>query len=131
NSIKYTQNKTPTSSHQAYLMAKNENNHHHHHEQADDHKMDHSEHVGNGYHEAQVKEGMHDHNNPSQDHNQHDDSDHSGHDHEHHHHGNFKEIFLKSLSLGIVILLLSPMMDVRLPFQFTFPYSDIAVAILA
>jgi P-type Cu2+ transporter len=112
-------------------MAKNENNHHHHHEQADDHKMDHSEHVGHGYHEAQVKEGMHDHNNPSQDHDQHDDSDHSGHDHEHHHHGNFKEIFLKSLPLGIVILLLSPMMDVRLPFQFTFPYSDIAVAILA
>src|SRR5699024_8298374 len=84
-----------------------------------------------GYHEAQVKEGMHDHNNPSQDHNQHDDSDHSGHDHEHHHHGNFKEIFLKSLPLGIVILLWSPMMDVRLPFQFTFPCYVVAVAMLA
>lgn len=116
-------------------MAKNEKDHHHHHhhhdEQVDHSKMDHSQHVGHGYHEAQVEEGIHDHSNPSQKHDHHVHSDHSGHDHGHHHHGNFKEIFLKSLPLGIVILLLSPMMDVRLPFQFSFPYSDIVVGVLA
>ena len=53
---------------------------------------------------------------------------HSGHDH---HHGNFKELFLKSLPLGIIIMLLSPMYGFELPFQFTFPYSDIVVAILS
>ncbi|RKW01150.1 MAG: ATPase, partial [Streptococcus sp.] len=54
---------------------------------------------------------------------------HSGHDH--HHHGSFKELFLKSLPLGIIIMLLSPMYGFELPFQFTFPYSDIVVAILS
>ena len=58
----------------------------------------------------------------------HDHSGHSGHDH---HHGNFKELFLKSLPLGIIIMLLSPMYGFELPFQFTFPYSDIVVAILS
>ncbi|TWT26455.1 copper-translocating P-type ATPase [Planomicrobium sp. CPCC 101110] len=100
--------------------------------------MDHSKHVGHAYHEAQVEEGIHDYSNPSQ---HQDHQDHGGHDmrkghdhgeHNHHqHHGNFKEIFLKSLPIGIIILLLSPMMDVRLPFQFTFLYSDILVAVLA
>ncbi|QHJ69413.1 heavy metal translocating P-type ATPase [Planococcus halotolerans] len=113
-------------------MAKNEKDHHQHHDEQVDHsKMDHSEHVGHVYHEEQVKEGIHDHSNPSQNHDHHDHTDHSGHDHEHHHHGNFKEIFLKSLPVGIIILILSPMMDIRLPFQFTFPYSDIIVAVLA
>ncbi|MGK7377298.1 copper-translocating P-type ATPase [Planococcus sp. 1R117A] len=105
-------------------MAKNQKDYNH--EQADHSKMDHSRHVGHSYHEIQVKEGIHDHGNPSQNH---DHQDHSEHDH--HQHGNFKEIFLKSLPLGIIILLLSPMMDVRLPFQFTFLYSDIVVAVLA
>lgn len=113
-------------------MAKNEKDHHHHHDEQVDHsKMDHSSHVGHVYHEEQVKEGIQDDSNRSQNHDHHVDSNHSGHDHGHHHHGNFKEIFLKSLPLGIVILLLSPMMDIRLPFQFTFPYSDIVVAVLA
>ena len=58
----------------------------------------------------------------------HAEHDHSGHDH---HHGNFKELFLKSLPLGIIIMLLSPMAGFELPFQFTFPYSDIVVAILS
>lgn len=64
--------------------------------------------------------------------------DHKGHHdhhgdggHHHHHHGNFKEMFFKSLPLGIIILLLSPMMGITLPFQFTFQYSDIIVAILS
>lgn len=56
---------------------------------------------------------------------------HSGSGHEHHHHGNFKELFLKSLPLGIIIMVLSPIMGLTLPFQFTFTYSDILVAILS
>lgn len=59
----------------------------------------------------------------------HDHSGHSGHDH--HHHGSFKELFLKSLPLGIIIMLLVPLHGFELPFQFTFPYSDIVVAILS
>lgn len=61
--------------------------------------------------------------------------DHSNHHHEggheHHHHGNFKEIFLRSLPIGIIIMLLSPFMGIKLFFQFTFPYSDILVSVLA
>lgn len=85
---------------------KNKHNHHHHHH----HHPEVTEHV-NHHHEA--------HHN------------HGGGGHEHHHHGNFKELFLKSLPLGIIILVLSPMMGITLPFQFTFPYSDIIVAILS
>lgn len=59
----------------------------------------------------------------------HEDGDHGG--HEHHHHGNFKELFLRSLPIGIVIMLLSPFMGIELPFQFTFAYSDVLVSILA
>src|SRR5699024_3649245 len=51
--------------------------------------------------------------------------------HAHHHHGDFKKLFFRSLPLGIVVLVLSPMMDVSLPFQFTFPYSDIVAAVFA
>ncbi|SFC03088.1 Cu2+-exporting ATPase [Alkalibacterium subtropicum] len=51
--------------------------------------------------------------------------------HAHHHHGSFKEIFLKSLPLGIIIMLLSPMFGFQLPFQFTFQYSDILVVLLS
>ena len=51
--------------------------------------------------------------------------------HAHHHHGSFKEIFLKSLPLGIAILLITPLMDIQLPFQIIFPYADVVAAILA
>ena len=61
----------------------------------------------------------------------HDHSGHSGHCGHGHHQGNFKELFLKSLPLGIIIMLLSPMHGFELPFQFTFPYSDIVVIILS
>lgn len=67
-----------------------------------------------------------------QHHDHHAGHDHSGHrGHDHHHHGSFKELFLKSLPLGIVIMLLAPMYGFELPFQFTFSYSDIVVAILS
>ncbi len=48
-----------------------------------------------------------------------------------HHHGNFKVKFFVSLILAIPIILLSPMMGVNLPFQFTFPGSEWVVLILS
>lgn len=84
------------------------------------------------------------HNNGDMDHSKHDHNemkhsqmDHSEMDHgamgghAHHHHGSFKEIFLKSLPLGIAILLITPMMDIQLPFQIIFPYADVVAAVLA
>ena len=53
---------------------------------------------------------------------------HSGHAH---HHGNFKVKFFVSLIFAIPIILLSPMMGVKLPFQFTFPGSEWVVLILS
>lgn len=51
--------------------------------------------------------------------------------HMHHHHGNFKELFFKSLPFALVIMLISPMMGLKLPLQFTFNYSDIVASVLA
>ena len=90
---------------------------HSHHNHGD---MDHSKHDHN---EMEHHGGHHDH------HGGHDHSGHGGHDH--HHHGDFKEIFLKSLPMGIIIMILSPMMGISLPFQFTFQYSDILVVLLS
>ncbi|MEK5171345.1 heavy metal translocating P-type ATPase [Staphylococcus sp. FSL K6-0223] len=53
---------------------------------------------------------------------------HSGHAH---HHGNFKVKFFVSLIFAIPIILLSPMMGVNLPFQFTFPGSEWVVLVLS
>ncbi|ACV28607.1 Copper-exporting P-type ATPase B [Anaerococcus prevotii] len=99
----------------------NKHSSHSHHNHGD---MDHSKHE----HVSTEEHG--DHKNQHHDHHaRHNHSGHGGHDH--HHHGNFKELFLKSLPLGIIIMLLSPMAGFDLPFQFTFPYSDIVVAILS
>ncbi|WP_367378334.1 heavy metal translocating P-type ATPase [Enterococcus gilvus] len=61
--------------------------------------------------------------------------------HEHHdmgggmdhsmHMGNFKQKFWLSLVLSIPIIVLSPMMGIQLPFQFTFPGSEWVVLVLA
>lgn len=64
---------------------------------------------------------MHHDNHASHDH-------HSGHAH---HHGNFKVKFFVSLIFAIPIILLSPLMGVNLPFQFTFPGSEWVVLILS
>ena len=89
---------------------------------------DHSSHSGHEHSMHSGHEhGMHSGHDHSM-HSGHDHSMHSGHDH---HHGNFKELFLKSLPLGIIIMLLSPIHGFKLPFQFTFPYYDIVVAILS
>ena len=84
------------------------------------------------------------HNNGNMDHSKHDHNemkhsqmDHSEMDHgamgghAHHHHGSFKDIFLKSLPLGIAILLITPLMGIQLPFQIIFPYADVVAAVLA
>ena len=97
--------------------------HHAGHDHSGHHKDQHQDHHAGHDHSGHHKDQHHDH---------HAGYDHSGHGgHDHHHHGSFKELFLKSLPLGIVIMLLSPMYGFELPFQFTFPYSDIVVAILS
>ena len=47
------------------------------------------------------------------------------------HMGNFKQKFWLSLVLSIPIIVLSPMMGMQLPFQFTFPGSEWVVLVLA
>lgn len=90
-----------------------------------------------GDHKDKHQEHHAGHDHSGHDHSGHNHSGHSGHDHSghgghaHHHHGSFKELFLKSLPLGIIIMLLVPLHGFELPFQFTFPYSDIVVAILS
>ena len=74
------------------------------------------------------------HNNGNMDHSKHDhnEMDHGAMGgHAHHHHGSFKDIFLKSLPLGIAILLITPLMGIQLPFQIIFPYADVVAAVLA
>ncbi len=76
--------------------------------------------------------------------NQHDNSEHKhdihtqhkqkhqlSHNHHSEHAKMYKKVFLNSLILGLPILFLAPMMGVKLPFQFTFPYSEYVVAFLA
>lgn len=102
-----------------------------------DHKDQHHDHHAGHDHSGHDKDQHQDHHtghnhSGHQQHDHHAGHDHSGHGgHDHHHHGSFKELFLKSLPLGSVIMLLSPMYGFELPFQLTFPYSDIVVAILS
>ena len=82
-------------------------------------------------------------NNNSEEHNHQNHMNHSNHmhhdnheSHNHHsghahHHGNFKVKFFVSLIFAIPIILLSPLMGVNLPFQFTFPGSEWVVLILS
>ncbi|MGI2234758.1 MULTISPECIES: heavy metal translocating P-type ATPase [Staphylococcus] len=56
---------------------------------------------------------------------------HDMHDHQGHHHGNFKRKFFISLLFAIPIVILSPMMGIKLPFQFSFNGSDWIVVVLA
>ena len=100
--------------------------------------MDHSE-IDHGAMEGHAHHHHGDMDNSKHDHNEmkHSQMDHSEMDHgamgghAHHHHGSFKDIFLKSLPLGIAILLITPLMGIQLPFQIIFPYADVAAAVLA
>ena len=102
------------------------------HSQMDHSKMDHSQMDHSKMDHSQMDHSKMDHS--KMDHSQ---MDHSKMDHgamgghAHHHHGSFKEIFLKSLPLGIAILLITPLMDIQLPFQIIFPYADVVAAVLA
>ncbi len=84
----------------------------------------HNEHINHDHHANHTDHDQHNHHNH---HNHHDHHDH----HDHSHHGNFKQLFLISLIPGILLMLISPMMGMKLPFQFTFPYSDILAIVLA
>ncbi|EGP5073032.1 copper-translocating P-type ATPase TcrB [Enterococcus faecium] len=97
---------------------------HSHHNHGD---MDHSKHDHNEMEHSQMDHSKMNHS--AMDHNEMDHGAMGG--HAHHHHGSFKEIFLKSLPLGIAILLITPMMDIQLPFQIIFPYADVVAAVLA
>lgn len=83
--------------------------------QAMDHSME-----GHEHHE--MSHGMEGHD--------HHEMDHGGMDHSMHM-GNFKQKFWLSLVLAIPIIVLSPMMGMRLPFQVTFPGSEWVVLVLA
>ena len=106
----------------------NKHSSHSHHNHGD---MDHSKHEHISTEEHGDHKDQHQEHHAEHDHSGHNGHDHSGHSGHEHHHGNFKELFLKSLPLGIIIMLLSPMAGFDLPFQFSFRYSDIVVAILS
>ena len=113
------------------------------HSQMDHSKMDHSE-IDHGamgghahHHHGDMDHSKHDHNEMKHSQMDHSKMDYSEMDHgamgghAHHHHGSFKDIFLKSLPLGIAILLITPLMGIQLPFQIIFPYADVVAAVLA
>ncbi|MBQ2652390.1 MAG: copper-translocating P-type ATPase TcrB [Methanobrevibacter sp.] len=97
---------------------------HSHHNHGD---MDHSKHDHNEMEHSQMDHSKMNHS--AMDHSEMDHGAIGG--HAHHHHGSFKDIFLKSLPLGIAILLITPLMDIQLPFQIIFPYADVVAAVLA
>lgn len=87
--------------------------------------MDHSkheEHEMSGHDHHDMNHGMNGHD--------HHEMDHGGMDHSMHM-GNFKQKFWLSLVLSLPIIILSPMMGMQLPFQFTFPGSEWVVLVLA
>lgn len=86
----------------------------------EEHNLNHENHMN---HSNQMHHEAHEHHDHHEAY-----SHHNG--HEHHHHGNFKVKFFVSLIFAIPIIILSPMMGVKLPFQFTFPGSEWVVLIL-
>ncbi|WP_302192699.1 heavy metal translocating P-type ATPase [uncultured Streptococcus sp.] len=114
----------------------------HDHNEMEHSQMDHSKMNHSAMDHSKMNHSAKDHskmNHSAMDHSKmnHSAMDHSEMDHgamgghAHHHHGSFKEIFLKSLPLGIAILLITPLMDIQLPFQIIFPYADVVAAVLA
>ncbi|MFQ3888081.1 heavy metal translocating P-type ATPase [Staphylococcus shinii] len=87
----------------------------------EEHNLNHENHMN---HSNQMHHEAHEHHDHHEAY-----SHHNG--HEHHHHGNFKVKFFVSLIFAIPIIILSPMMGVKLPFQFTFPGSEWVVLILS
>ncbi|MFL2051260.1 copper-translocating P-type ATPase TcrB [Leuconostoc mesenteroides] len=107
------------------------------HSKHDHNEMEHSQMDHSKMNHSAMDHSKHDHNEMEHSQMDHGKMNHSAMDHgamgghAHHHHGSFKEIFLKSLPLGIAILLITPLMDIQLPFQIIFPYADVVAAVLA
>src|SRR5690554_1625722 len=70
------------------------------------------------------------HHHEVDDHNHHD-----GHAHheDHAHHGDFKKLFLMSLPIGLLIMWISPIMGLNIPFpfQYSFMYADLLALVLS
>ena len=102
--------------------------HDHHHEGHDHHHEGHDHNHHEHHHlEAHGKHHKDHHEEHGHDH-------HGGHGHhDHHHHGDFKKIFLTSLPIGLIIMWISPLMGIKIPFpfQYTFKYSDIVALVLS
>jgi Cu2+-exporting ATPase len=97
------------------------------HSEMDHSHMDHSHMDHSKMDHNQMNHGQMDHSHMDHNHMGHDmgGMDHSM------HMGNFKQKFWLSFVLAIPIILLSPMMGIELPFQFSFPGSDWLVLVLA
>ena len=112
-----------------HMKEMNEEHDHHSHE------MSHEMHHDHETHQKVMKEDHSSHHSDHDAHMHHMDHGDMGHDMggmDHSMHmGNFKQKFWLSLVLAIPIIVLSPMMGLELPFQFTFPGSDWVVLILA
>lgn len=80
-------------------------------------------HGSHNVHNHEMHEASHTHS-----HEKHEAHNHDAHSH---HHGNFKRKFFVSLFFAIPIIILSPMMGIKLPFQFSFNGSDWIVLVLA
>ncbi len=97
------------------------------HDEMDHSQMNHDEMDHSRMDHSQMDHEHMDHSKMDHSHMGH-DMGHGGHDHggmDHSMHmGNFKQKFWLSLILSIPIILMSPMMGVELPFQFTFPGSE-------
>ncbi|MGH2079064.1 copper-translocating P-type ATPase TcrB [Aerococcus urinaeequi] len=105
---------------------------HHNHGDMDHSKMDHSKMDHSKMDHSKMDHSKMDHSKMDHSQMDHSEMDHGAMGgHAHHHHGSFKEIFLKSLPLGIAILLITPVMDIQLPFQIIFPYADVVAVVLA
>ncbi|WP_438829999.1 heavy metal translocating P-type ATPase [Staphylococcus cohnii] len=106
---------------------KRQNHEHHSHQEHENHTSHgNHEHHSHQEHENHTSHGNHEHHS----HQEHENHTSHG-NHEHHHHGNFKSKFFISLIFAIPIIILSPMMGVKLPFQISFTGSDWIVLILA
>ncbi|MCW8520011.1 copper-translocating P-type ATPase [Streptococcus macedonicus] len=102
------------------------------HQHSDKHTHHHEDHMNHNHHEMHdMDHSMHTGNKQSHEgHMNHDHHEMGGVDHSMHM-GNFKQKFWLSLILAIPIIVLSPMMGMELPFQFTFPGSEWVVLVLA
>ena len=112
---------------------KNDTNQPHmNHQHSDEHTHHHEDHMNHNHHEMyDMDHSMHTGNKQSHEgHMNHDHHEMGGVDHSMHM-GNFKQKFWLSLILAIPIIVLSPMMGMELPFQFTFPGSEWVVLVLA